>query len=170
MAQLAAIVADENREAAVEADEQQRQLAGFGCWLNALGAVQRRAVFPQHPGQGGSAQLQFIGGAQHGLQQQLAIAERCRCLRDRRSTIDDRQGFAAFATILASMMRMPQLKARCRSRQRRIRARPWGRRGSMPLACGGAGPARGEGAGFGQPQGKPLTSVSQNQPVQSSKE
>ena len=132
VAQLAAIVADENREAAVEADEQQRQLAGFGCWLNALGAVQRRAVFPQHPGQGGSAQLQFIGGAQHGLQQQLAIAERCRCLRDRRSTIDDRHSFAAFATLLASMMRMRQLKARCRSRQRRIRARPWGRRGSMP--------------------------------------
>jgi hypothetical protein len=40
------------------------------------------------------------------LQQQLAIAERCRCLRDRRSTIDDRHGFAAFATLLASMMRM----------------------------------------------------------------
>jgi len=61
VAQLAAIVADENREAAVEADEQQRQLAGFGCWLNALGAVQRRSVFPQHPGQGGAAQLRPWG-------------------------------------------------------------------------------------------------------------
>jgi hypothetical protein len=73
------------------------------------------------------------------LQQQLAIAERCRCLRDRSSTIDDRHGFAAFATIKTSMMRMSQLKARCRSRQRRIRAGPWGRRGSIPPSCGGAG-------------------------------
>ena len=132
VAQLAAIVADENRKAAVEVDEQQRQLAGFGCWLNALGAVQRRAVFSQHPGQGGAAQLQFSGGAQHGLQQQLAIAERCRCLRDRSSTTDDRHGIAEVARILALMMRMRQLKARCRSRQCRIRAGPWGRRGSMP--------------------------------------
>jgi hypothetical protein len=53
-------------------------------------------------------------------------------LRDRSSTTDDRHGFAAFATILASMMRKLQLKARCRSRQRRIRAGPWGRRGSRP--------------------------------------
>jgi hypothetical protein len=58
-------------------------------------------------------------------------------LRHRRTTIDDRHGFAAFATTLDSMMRMRQLKARCRSRQRRIRARPWGRRGSMQPSCGG---------------------------------
>jgi hypothetical protein len=66
------------------------------------------------------------------LQQQLAIAERCRCLRDRSSTTDDRHGFGAFGALLDSMMLMRQLKARCRSRQRRIRARPCGRRGSMP--------------------------------------
>jgi hypothetical protein len=89
------------------------------------------------------------------LQQKLAVAERCRCLRDRRTTTDDRHGFAVFATMPASMMRMRPLKARCRLRQRRIRARPWGCRGLMPLACGGAGPARGEGAAFGQPQAKP---------------
>jgi hypothetical protein len=48
------------------------------------------------------------------LQQQLAVAEWCRCLRDRSRTIDDRHRFAVFAMILASMMRMRQLKARCR--------------------------------------------------------
>jgi hypothetical protein len=43
VAQLAAIVADENREAAVEADEQQRQLAGLdaGSMPLALFSVER---------------------------------------------------------------------------------------------------------------------------------
>jgi len=34
------------------------------------------------------------------------------------------------------MMRMRQLKTRCRSRQRRIRVGPWGRRGSLPSGGG----------------------------------
>ena len=53
----------------------------------------------------------------------------------------------------------------CRGGRRGCPASGW-----LPLACGGAGPARGEGTASGQPQVKPLISDSQNQPVQSSKE
>jgi hypothetical protein len=42
--QLEATIADGHREAAVEADQQQRQLTGFRGWIHALGAMERRAV------------------------------------------------------------------------------------------------------------------------------
>jgi hypothetical protein len=56
VAELPAVVADEHREAGIGADKQQSQFAGLGRGINALGTIERGAVFAQHPGQSGAAQ------------------------------------------------------------------------------------------------------------------
>ena len=92
-------------------DEQQRQLVSVGRWIYALGAMERRAILTQHPGQRRPAQPQPMLAREHRLQRQLPITEVQADLRGRRGSRNEASRDAVFASRTALTMRLQRIGA-----------------------------------------------------------